>query len=70
MKNCTNRKRDGKEGSGRTAGLGGEIEFLLRQNISQKRIPYTKVGRLTRFPERRINEWIEVRTVEPALLKR
>lgn len=46
--------------------LGGVKPWTIRSWVSQKRIPYTKVGRLTRFPERRINEWIEIRTVEPS----
>lgn len=46
--------------------LGGVRPWTIRGWVSQKRIPYTKVGRLTRFPERRINEWIEARTVAPA----
>lgn len=45
--------------------LGGVKPWTIRGWVSQRRIPYTKVGRLTRFPERKINEWIESQTVEP-----
>jgi excisionase family DNA binding protein len=47
------------------AKLGGVKPWTIRCWVSQRRIPYTKVGRLTRFPEQRINEWIESRTVAP-----
>jgi predicted DNA-binding transcriptional regulator AlpA len=33
--------------------------------VSQRRIPYTKVGRLTRFPEEHIEAWIRANTVAP-----
>ncbi|MBI4057250.1 MAG: helix-turn-helix domain-containing protein [Elusimicrobia bacterium] len=45
--------------------LGGVRPMTIRSWVSQKKIPYTKVGRLTRFPETRINEWINSRTVSP-----
>lgn len=47
------------------AKLGGVKPWTIRCWVSQKRIPYTKVGRLTRFPESRIDAWIQERTVLP-----
>ena len=45
--------------------LGGVKPWTIRCWVSQQRIPYTKVGRLTRFPENRIDEWILHNTVLP-----
>lgn len=45
--------------------LGGVRPWTIRAWVSQRRIPFTKVGRLTRFPEDRINEWIRAHTVCP-----
>lgn len=45
--------------------LGGVKQWTIRCWVSQKKIPYTKVGRLTRFPESRINQWIDSNTVAP-----
>jgi excisionase family DNA binding protein len=33
--------------------------------VSQRRIPFTKVGRLTKFDLRAIDEWIAKHTVSP-----
>lgn len=33
--------------------------------VSQRRIPFTKVGRLTKFDVRLLDEWIEKNTVMP-----
>ena len=33
--------------------------------VSQRRIPFTKVGRLTRFDLRSIDEWIAKHSVSP-----
>ena len=33
--------------------------------VSQRRIPFTKVGRLTKFDLRTIDEWIAKETVSP-----
>ncbi len=38
--------------------------FTLYSWINQKRIPYVKVGRLVRFDPKRIEKWIEEKTVE------
>lgn len=45
--------------------LGGVKAWTIRAWVSQRRIPFTKVGRLTRFPEGLINDWIQARTVLP-----
>lgn len=45
--------------------LGGVRPWTIRAWVSQRRIPFTKVGRLTRFPERGIELWIARNTVEP-----
>ena len=47
------------------AKLGGVKPWTIRSWVSQRRIPYTKVGRLTRFPEENINAWIRANTVQP-----
>lgn len=33
--------------------------------VSQKRIPYIKCGRLTRFDIKKIEQWIEKHSVDP-----
>ncbi len=38
--------------------------FTLYSWINQKRIPYVKVGRLVRFDPKKIEKWIEDKTVE------
>ena len=38
--------------------------FTLYSWINQKRIPYVKVGRLVRFDPKKIEKWIEGKTVE------
>ena len=38
--------------------------FTLYSWINQKRIPYVKVGRLVRFDPKKIEKWIERKTVE------
>jgi len=47
--------------------LGGVKPWTIRGWVSQRKIPYTKVGRLTRFPESRINQWISANTVVPVV---
>ena len=47
------------------AKLGGVRPWTIRGWVSRKKIPFTKVGRLTRFPESRINDWIRTNTVQP-----
>ncbi len=46
--------------------LGGVRPWTVRGWVSQRRIPFTKVGRLTRFPERGIDLWIRRNTVAPS----
>ena len=38
--------------------------FTLYSWINQKRIPYVKVGRLVRFDPKKIEKWIDEKTVE------
>ena len=38
--------------------------FTLYSWINQKRIPYVKVGRLVRFDPKKIEKWIEEKTVK------
>ena len=38
--------------------------FTLYSWINQKRIPYVKVGRLVRFDPKKIEKWIEAKTIE------
>lgn len=38
--------------------------FTLYSWINQRRIPYVKVGRLVRFDPKKIEKWIEEKTVE------
>jgi len=45
--------------------LGGVKPWTIRGWVSQRKIPYTKVGRLTRYPESLINEWIRSNTFLP-----
>ena len=45
--------------------LGGVKPWTVRMWVSQRKIPFTKVGRLTRFPEARIDRWISENTVTP-----
>jgi excisionase family DNA binding protein len=45
--------------------LGGIKPYTVRSWVSKRKIPFTKVGRLTRFPEARINDWIDTNTVAP-----
>jgi excisionase family DNA binding protein len=45
--------------------LGGVKPWTIRCWVSQRKIPYTKVGRLTRFPESQINDWIRINTHAP-----
>jgi excisionase family DNA binding protein len=46
--------------------LGGVRPWTIRGWVSQRKIPFTKVGRLTRFPETRINDWITSNTFQPS----
>jgi excisionase family DNA binding protein len=43
--------------------LGVTINTLYSW-VSQKKVPYVKVGRLVRFDVKKIDEWLESRSVE------
>lgn len=45
--------------------LGGVKPWTIRAWVSRRKIPFTKVGRLTRYPESRINDWIRENTQDP-----
>lgn len=45
--------------------LGGVRPWTIRAWVSRRKIPYTKVGRLTRYPESRIDDWIKSNTFGP-----
>lgn len=38
--------------------------------VSQRRIPYVKMGRLTKFDQQAIDDWIDRKTVMPMLEKK
>ena len=38
----------------------------LRVWVSKRKVPFTKVGRLTRFRQEDLDEWLAGRTVRPA----
>ena len=44
----------------------GCTEGTLRQWTSRRRVPFVKIGRLTRFRQRDLDEWIDEHTVRPA----
>ena len=44
--------------------IGVEVQTLYKM-VSQRRIPYVKVGRLTKFDPRLLDEWIRKNTVMP-----
>lgn len=50
--------------------LGGVKPWTIRGWVSQRKIPFTKVGRLVRYPEGPIDQWIQENTVGPAGLDR
>lgn len=43
---------------------GLSIQTLYKM-VNQRRIPYTKVGRLLRFDRRLIDDWLHTNTVMP-----
>jgi excisionase family DNA binding protein len=47
------------------AGYMGLSAHTVYTWVSQRRIPFTKVGRLTKFDLRAIDEWIAKHTVSP-----
>ena len=48
----------------------GLSPFTLYAMVSQRRVPYVKVGRLTKFEMGRLNEWITQHSVMPVSSKR
>jgi excisionase family DNA binding protein len=44
--------------------------YTLYTMVSQRRIPYVKVGRLTKFDTGRLDEWIKQHSVMPMPSKR
>ncbi len=50
------------------AELTGLSVGTLYQWVSQKKIPYVKCGRLTKFDIERIKKWLEEHSVEPEKL--
>jgi excisionase family DNA binding protein len=47
------------------AGYMGLSAHTVYTWVSQRRIPFTKVGRLTKFDLRAIDEWIAKHSVSP-----
>jgi excisionase family DNA binding protein len=47
----------------------GLSPHTLYTMVSQRRIPYVKVGRLTKFDLRLLDEWLKQHTVMPMLDK-
>ena len=47
------------------AELTGLSIATLYKMVNQRRIPYTKVGRLLRFDRRLIDDWLQANTVMP-----
>lgn len=43
-------------------GLSAHTVYTM---VSQRRIPFTKIGRLTKFDPQAIDEWIAKHTVSP-----
>jgi len=48
----------------------GLAESTLYSMVSQRRIPFTKTGRLTKFDREQLDRWIRANSVEPIQLKR
>jgi excisionase family DNA binding protein len=48
------------------AAYAGLSVHTLYTMVSQRRVPYVKVGRLTKFDLTLLNEWIDEHTVMPA----
>lgn len=52
------------------ASLTGLSVHTLYTMVSQRRIPYVKVGRLTKFDLRLLDDWLKQHTVMPMPEKR
>jgi len=50
--------------------ITGLSKHTLYKMVSQRRIPYVKVGRLTKFDETLLDQWIKQHTVMPMPEKR
>jgi excisionase family DNA binding protein len=48
-----------------TAEYLGLAPTTLYKMVSQRRLPFVKVGRLLRFDSRLIDEWLQAHTVMP-----
>jgi excisionase family DNA binding protein len=48
-----------------TAEYLGLAPTTLYKMVSQRRLPFVKVGRLLRFDSRLIDEWLQAQTVMP-----
>jgi excisionase family DNA binding protein len=44
----------------------GTTEKHIRKLVFEKRIPYTKVGKLVRFNQDKIEKWLKAHEVNPA----
>jgi excisionase family DNA binding protein len=47
------------------AELLGIRPWTLRGWVSEGRVPYVKLGRLVRFDDKRLEEWIAMNCIEP-----
>ena len=48
-----------------TSRLLGVTPGTMRGWVSQKKVPYVKIGRLTKFDPNDIEKWIQERKVKP-----
>lgn len=48
-----------------TAAFLGIAKATLYTMVSQRRVPYIKVGSLTKFDKAHLDRWIEKHTVKP-----
>ena len=51
------------------AMLGVSIHTIYSW-VSEKKVPYVKIGRLTRFDLETIHKWIDQNTVQPVTMER
>lgn len=52
-------------GVSQVAEILGVKEHTIRQWVHQKKLPFYKIGRLVKFRESDIEEWIKARNTEP-----